>query len=120
MRPIRHAYSFRPNFGGFTSIEYWARIQNFNRFVSRTSPLTLNKNDMLVQTIKRLSVYGSNAEYSEMAPNVWMIVFHDIDFELRASMYAGTKVCTSEAEAETEAKAWLEQREAVNEYIGME
>lgn len=75
---------------------------------------------MLVQTIKRLSIYGSNAEYCEMKPNVWVVVYHDIDFELRASMYAGTNICTSEAEAEAEAKAWLDKREAVNEYIGME
>jgi hypothetical protein len=70
---------------------------------------------MLVQTIKRLSVYGSNAEYCEMAPNVWIVVFHDIDTELRGSMYAGTQIATSEEEAYEMAKAWLEDREETNE-----
>jgi hypothetical protein len=70
---------------------------------------------MITQKITRLSIYGSNAEYCEMAPNVWVIVYHDIDFELKASMYAGTKICTSEEEAYEEAKHWLEKREEYNE-----
>ena len=70
---------------------------------------------MLIQTIKRYSVYGSNAEICEMAPNVWVVVFHDIDTELRGSMYAGTQIATSEAEAEQMAKTWLEARELTNQ-----
>lgn len=70
---------------------------------------------MITQKITRLSIYGSNAEYCEMAPNVWVVVYHDIDFELKASMYAGTKICTSEEQAWEEAKHWLEKREEYNE-----
>lgn len=70
---------------------------------------------MITQKITRLSIYGSNAEYCEMAPNVWVVVFHDIDFELRGSMYEGTQIATSEEEAYEIAKAWLEDREETNE-----
>jgi hypothetical protein len=70
---------------------------------------------MLVQKITRLSVTGSNAEICEMAPNVWMVVYHDIDTNLKGSMYVGMYVAQSEAEAEAEAKRWLEARELENE-----
>ena len=70
---------------------------------------------MITQKITRLSIYGSNAEYCEMAPNVWVVVFHNIDTELRGSMYAGTKICTCEEHAWEEAKAWLDNRNEYNE-----
>jgi len=70
---------------------------------------------MIVQTIKRLSIHGSNVEISEMAPNIWVLVFHTIDFERRASVYAGTKICTSEQEAFAEAELWIDKREEYDE-----
>ena len=66
---------------------------------------------MQVQKITRLSIYGSNAEYFEVAPNAWIVVFHEIDFESRSSVYVGTQVTTSEVEAYEISKAWLEDRE---------
>lgn len=75
---------------------------------------------MITQKITRLSIYGSNAEYCEMAPNVWVVVFHDIDTELRGSMYAGTQIATSEEEAYEMAKVWLEIRELENEIHNVE
>lgn len=70
---------------------------------------------MQVQKITRLSIYGSNAEFCEMATNVWIVVYHDIDFESRSSVYAGTKICTSEQEAYEECRIWLDKREEYNE-----
>ncbi len=70
---------------------------------------------MIVQSIKRLSVTGSNAEISQMSSDVWMVVYHDIDTILKGSMYVGMYIAKSEAEAEAEAKRWLEARELENE-----
>jgi len=70
---------------------------------------------MITQKITRLSVTGSNAEIVEMAPNVWMVVYHDIDINLKASMYVGMYVAQTEEQAYEEAKHWLEKREEYNE-----
>ena len=70
---------------------------------------------MIVQRITRLSIHGSNAEYFEMAPDVWLVVYHKIDFESKSSVYAGTKICTSEEQAYEEARFWLDKREEYNE-----
>lgn len=70
---------------------------------------------MLAQTITRFSIYGYNAEVTEIAPNVWLVNYHKIDFESKSSVYAGTKICTSEEEAYEEARFWLDKREEYNE-----
>lgn len=70
---------------------------------------------MLVQKITRLSVTGSNAEIVEMAPNVWVVNYHDIDITIKASVYVGMFIAQSEEQALEEAKTWLELRELENE-----
>lgn len=70
---------------------------------------------MIEQTIKRLSVTGSNTDITSPADGVWMVVYHDIDTNLKGNMYVGMYIATSEAEAEAEARRWLEAREVENE-----
>ncbi len=70
---------------------------------------------MIEQKIRRFSIYGHNSEVVEMAPNVWVVIYHNINTDLRASVYAGTSIHTSEADAITEAKVWLEICELENQ-----
>lgn len=66
---------------------------------------------MIVQTIKRYSDYGSNAEVTSPAEGIWMVIYHDIDTELKGSMYVGMDICTSEADADAKAIEFLKTRE---------
>jgi hypothetical protein len=65
---------------------------------------------MLVQTITRFSDNGSNAEVTSPTEGVWMVIYHDIDTELKGSMYVGMDICESETEAYAKAHKFLEKR----------